>query len=99
MENHKSVMHGAAFFYFRAERVGPKENFFEWGGAGQGVKSSGLCGVTVKFGVFSGRGRVALKIFRGSEVGDTDNANLLGDWSLSLIRVCISSSISPTDKF
>ena len=65
MENHKSVMHGAAFFYFRAERVGPKENFFEWGGAGQGVKSSGLCGVTVKFGVFSGRGRVALKIFRG----------------------------------
>ena len=51
-------MHGAAFFRFREGR-GREKNF----DAGQGVKSLGQGGVTVKLEAFSGWGGAVLKFF------------------------------------
>ena len=50
-----------SLFCFRAGQVGVKEKKLGWCGAGQGVKSSGRGGVTVKLGHFWGG--AVLKIF------------------------------------
>ena len=63
-------MHGAAFFASGRGETGQRKKILGWGGAGQGVKSLGPGGVTVKLvATWDGaeRGGAVLKIFGTGE--------------------------------